>query len=355
MSSLLTYIIVLTTAAFLMGYSKKVWDPAGMMGLLIAILFAGGRYYVGRDYTLYVRGFMRNDRVSWSTFFNNIEEYTTFDVINKITYGIGGRVLTWSVIMAITIIPVYVFLKKLFSDTNLFAAFSLFLFVFYTTAFNVSREFISVAIVCFSIKYVFENKFSKFAICIFIASLFHASAFVSIVLWLFWSHKNNAPISGSKKLFLIFSAAVAVLLYQELVDIFSSSFSFLSPYSHLATATSDSQNRDFYLDLIILVVLLLCNKRMKERDPRLEYMMTLLIISTLIGITGFVHPYLKRIAFYFSVPAQLVISGYLPSCKLSLDGRTIVLLTYVYAVARFTLTAYILKQGALIPYEFRLY
>lgn len=355
MSSLLTYIIVLTVVAFLLGYSKKVVDPAGSLGLVIAILFAGGRYYVGTDFSVYVKGFIRNSKRSWSSFFNGDTEDFLFNAINKVTYGIGGRVFTWSVIMALTIIPIYIFIKKQFSDAVLFSVFSVFTLLCYTTAFNVSREFIAVAIVVFGIRFVFENKFKKFLICVAVAAMFHISALLSIVLWLFWSHKRNAPLSGRKNMFLILVTAFSAIAYQELISLVSSSFSAFKRYASLAQESGRGQNRDFYLNLAVLVVVLICYKKLKERDPRLVYMVSLLVVANLIGITGFTHPHVKRIAYYFDVPAQMVIFGYLPSCNLRLNKQTIVFLTYVYCVARFVLTAYILKQGNLIPYQFRLY
>ena len=90
-----------------------------------------------------------------------------------------------------------------------------------------------------------------------------------------------------------------------------------------------------------------------EEEPRYQYFITLLILATLIGVTGFSHPQVKRIAYYFSIPADLVIYGYIPK-KVPEQSRSLTfVILCIYVLARFTLTAYILKQGHLIPYEFR--
>lgn len=354
MGSLLIYITVLSAGAIFLSASKKKWALSAIFGLALVIIFAAGRFEVGTDSVTYQNIFSRNALMRWEAFFDKTHNDILFHTINKITYTWGGRVLTWGAIAALTVIPVYTTLRDEYPDISIGASMMVFLFLMYTTSFNVSREYIAVAIVFWGTRYVFKSKFIPFALCVLVAGLFHKSAFIAIILWLFWSHKNKKAITGWLRAFLIGLSAVAVVGYQEIISFVSSNISYFKDYESYAIDSFVGANRDFYLNLVVLLVILIVSKSLKERDPRLDYMLTLLIIANLIGLTGFTHPQVKRIAYYFSTPAELTIFGYLPTSFKRLDKNLVMMFIVVYVIARFTLTAYILGQGHLIPYEFSL-
>lgn len=355
MGSLLIYITVLSTGAIFLSASKKKWALSAIFGLALVIIFAAGRFEVGTDSVTYAKLFSRNAAMKWDVFFDKITEDILFHGINKIAYSLGGIVLTWGVIAAFTVIPIYTTLKNEYPDISVGASMMVFLFLMYTTAFNVAREYVAVAIVFWGLKYVFQSKFIPFALCVFVAGLFHKSAFIAIILWLFWSHKNKKAITGWLRAFLIGLAALAVVGYQEIISFITSRFTYFEDYESYAIDSYVGANRDFYLNLLVLLVILVVSKNLKEHDPRLDYMLSLLIIATLIGLTGFSHPQVKRIAYYFSTPAELTIFGYLPKSFKRLDKSLVMVFIVAYVIARFTLTAYILGQGHLIPYEFKLF
>lgn len=356
MGSLMLYIGVFSVASVLMCPKDKRFLFFNILGIAMLIIFAGGRYFVGTDFLTYWRIFHRQSNYTWSKFFEAVNDDYLFHIINKITYGLGGRTWTWSVIAALIVIPIYVTLRKQYPKISLGASVFAFLFLSFAGSFNVSRQYIAVAIIFWSLKYVFENKFFKFALCVIIAALFHKSAVLCIILWIFWSHKENKPVTGDHRVFLIIFSTIAVWLYQPIISLVSSSVSYLESYESYANDKAGGMNRDFFLDVLILILVLIATKyleNMDEEDSRYQYFITLLIVAVLIGTTGFNHPQVKRIAYFFSVPAELVLFGYIPK-KVPEQSRSLTfVILCVYILFRFILTAYILGQGHLIPYEFR--
>lgn len=79
-------------------------------------------------------------------------------------------------------------------------------FGFYTFFFNVLRQGISIAICFFGIRFLLDKKFLKYFIIIFIASLFHVSAWIMIPFYFFvhWRLKLEY------KLLIVFLASLAV-------------------------------------------------------------------------------------------------------------------------------------------------
>ncbi|MDO4378761.1 MAG: EpsG family protein [Erysipelotrichia bacterium] len=360
MSSLLIYISVFTVSSMMISiYSekRKMFDLFSLIGLSALVLFAAGRYFVGTDFVTYCLMFERFAKTEWNSFFDSVSSEYLFAAIAKITYAKGGHALTYGTFAFLFLMPVYCTLKKQYQDISLATTMFVFCFSAYALAFNITREYIAVAIVFYSLKYVFNNRFISFAICIFIATLFHKSAFIALILWILWNHKYNITIKGFGKALVILATVVFVFYYQDIIKFIFGDSEIFSDYLGYAAEGKAGLNRDFYLSLLETIVILLFYKVLaKDRyyDDRIDYMILLSVIALLIGITGFFHPQVKRIAYYFSMPANLILFGYMPKYSNKKYAWLIQFLIIVYFVSKFVLTSYILDQGDLIPYEFDL-
>lgn len=354
MSSLIIYISIFWMAALCLNEGRKykfhLW---GIAGLSLLIIFSAGRYHVGTDCNTYINIFERYVTLSWTEVMEDGD--VLFSLIAKLCYTIGGRVLTWGVFAALILLPIYMTIKREYPDLYAFPAFFSFLALYYAVSFNVTRQFVAVALVVWGMKYVFENKFIRFAIVVLVATGFHTSAPIALMIWFLWDHKRNMSIRGFKKVVFFIIITLIVFKYQDVINYVTSNISTLESYSSYAEESSRGKNRDIYFHIFELSALLLLKTRMNIDDERIEVMYSMLIISVLIGFTGFSHPQVKRLAYYYSVPATIVLFGYAPY-GFTKNSRTIAsLLMCIYAIAYFTLTAYILGQANLIPYRFDLF
>lgn len=360
MSSLLVYISVFTVSSMMISiYSekRKMFDLFSLIGLSILVLFAAGRYFVGTDFVTYCAIFERYAKTEWSKLFDSVSSEYLFAAVAKITYAKGGHALTYGTFAFLFLMPVYCTLKKQYQDISLVTTMFVFCFSAYAVAFNITREYIAVAIVFYSLKYVFNNRFISFALCIFVATFFHKSAFIALILWVLWNHKYNVTIKGFGKVLVILATVIFVFYYQDIIKFIFGDSEIFSDYLGYAVEGKAGLNRDFYLSLLETIAILLFYRVLvkdKYYDDRIDYMILLSVIALLIGITGFFHPQVKRIAYYFSVPANLILFGYMPKYSNKKYAWLIQLLIIVYFISRFILSAYILDQGDLIPYEFDL-
>ena len=356
MGSLVTYLSVFFLLTLCLNEGRKkchminLWS---LIGLSILVVFAAGRYHVGTDYNTYIHMFERYEQQSWFQVLQGGE--ILFCAIAKICYTAGGRVLTWGVFAAMTVIPIYSTIHRYFPEIHGFAAFFAFISLYYAFSFNITRQFIAIAFVVWGMKYVFENKFIPFLLIIVFATGFHLSAPVAVLLWFLWDHKRNKPINGQKRVILLIAITFIIFGYQEIIVYITSHVSGLENYASYAEISARGQNRDLYLHIAELVVLLFLKGKMKVDDERVEVMYSLLIISVLIGFTGFTHPQVKRLAYYYAVPAKIILFGYLPYCFTENSKKLAVALVCIYTAAYFTLTAYILGEANLIPYRFNLF
>lgn len=355
MGSLITYLGVFFSSTLCLNEGRKKYHIINLwslIGLSILFVFAAGRYHVGTDCNTYIHMFERYALEPWSQILQSGE--VLFCATAKICYMLGGRVLTWGVFAGMTVIPIYLAIYKQYPELYGFAAFFSFMSLYFAFSFNITRQFIAVAFVVWGMKFVFENKLIPFVLTIILATGFHLSAPVSGLIWFLWDHKKNEPINGRKKAILLIAITIFVFGYQEVITHITGQVSILGNYAAYAETSARGQNRDLYLHIAELIALLLLKAKMRIEDERVEVMYSLLIISVLIGFTGFTHPQVKRLAYYYAVPAKMILFGYLPNCFTENSKKLAVALICIYTSAYFTLTAYILGESNLIPYNFDL-
>lgn len=358
MIDLLIYFSVFVGATLFLNYRQgndKTINVVNIIGLIVIIFFAAGRFYVGTDYGNYIHLFSRISELNWFDFFKNHDGDILFGILVKLTYPIYGRISAWAAIAAITTIPVYITLRKEYPKASVSVAMLVFLISYYTTSFNVARQMLAVSLSFVAIKFIYENKFKSFFITILIALGFHATSLVIFPMWFLWDHKDNQSIDGNKKFFLILSIAIACFGYQYVINIFSSNIDYYEQYSQYAEETISGKNRDFYIYALEFIFILFFKEQLKIENSRFSLFFDLLTISILIGLTGFSQPIVKRLAFYYAMPAKMILFGHLHKVFANDKSQPIVKIAIIlWFMAQFILTAYIFKQAGLIPYRFNL-
>lgn len=357
MISVAIYLFVFATVAYFIEKSSKYEKSINFYSILsigILILFAAGRYHVGTDCNTYINMFERYSSYAWKDLFSNLDSDILFTLIAKITYMRGGRVLTWGVFAALTIIPVYVALKKQYSELAIGISFFIFLVAYFSISFNITRQFIAVAFIFWGIKYIYENKIFQFLLVILFALGFHQSAFVGCALWFFWDHKNSCAIKGKRLIITLLVTTIAVFSYQEIITFLTLKVDSISSYSVYAELSNRGQNRDLIIYIIeLMIILFLVNYQ--KKDAKVDFLVNILIVSVLIGLTGFSHPQVKRLAYYFAMPARVVLFGYLQYSFTERSRKLAGIIICGWFLAIFILTTYVLGEANLLPYRFDLF
>ena len=354
MASIGLYLVIFFISAGLLSNRYKNNNICICIGLLISIIFAAGRYYVGTDFMSYIYMFDRCSGIPWNLFLaSSYASSPLFFLICKIIYPIGGRVLTFGTMATLTVALTYRTLKKYYPDIALGTSMVIFFFSFYSFSFNVTRQYVAVAIIMNGLQYIYEDEFMKYLICIAIAVMFHKSAIIAVIMWFFWDHGRHCAVVGKKRIILMFMILMVVFCYRLVITFLANNISFFHSYAPFVNiAQRGTNNRDFYLALFQLIIVLIMSKKLKIKDTRVDFMITIMSVALLIGITGFSHPHIKRIAYYFQMPSALVLFGYFPVCVKEKEKVLASGLIAIYVVTKFVLVAYVLGQGNLIPYIF---
>ncbi len=148
---------------------------------IILVLFAGFRAnFVGTDTNNYIGMFIAKSNQEQSIFEieGNVELGYLF--LQQVAYFVSSKY--WSIltlIAIISVIPTYYVVRELTQNVII----SIFIYVtlgVYLLFFNAGRQGISVAISTVGLLYILDRSIVKYLICIFIASLFHKTAFIMI-------------------------------------------------------------------------------------------------------------------------------------------------------------------------------
>ncbi len=179
----LSYLILLAVISFLLFIRKKlIAKDKKIMSIFVCIcliLFSGFRYQVGTDYAGYERMF---DLIRLYGRYYNIEwgYYGLVKLCNQL--GCTAQ-LVFLLFSIVTVYFVYRYIEYFSEDVEL----SWFIFVcigpYYLNTFNGMRQWLAIAVFAYSLRYVQEKSFWRYALLNCITGLFHFSSYLLLPLY----------------------------------------------------------------------------------------------------------------------------------------------------------------------------
>ena len=195
--------------------NRKIWVLIIVLPLLILSAFRAPT--VGNDTFNYYRSYMM---VSQEAFFSPSQSrlelgyifYMRLIALFGFSY-LGFQIITSTFIM----FSVSRFIYKYSSNM----AFSFFIFItarMFFNSMNISRQFLSIAILLFSIDFIKERKFIKFTIFVLLATSIHFTSIVFFVVYPLSYIKFNAK----KTILLLSLGVISAISFDKLIQIFVS-------------------------------------------------------------------------------------------------------------------------------------
>lgn len=164
---------------------------------------SGLRYYVGTDFGAYYNGYQR-----WYTEFET--RWKAWDepglsTIAKVLYPISTDGGTFIFATAAITVTLFVFTIAKNTDTFFFCT-VLYMCIGWTGCFNGVRQFLASAVLFAGHRLIYEKKFIKFCILVFIASSFHITALIMLPMYFLIS-----KVLDLKKIVFILISGVAII------------------------------------------------------------------------------------------------------------------------------------------------
>lgn len=346
-TSVILYFSIFLFTSFLVNKSKnnKIFF---FLSLIFIVLLFGFRY-CGTDIITYEHVITRFATMPIIDIlnFNNLSEGIGFQIISHYFFKIGGFSLVNIIIGLLILCPVYTVLYRNRNNTNIFLFSIIYLIAFFTVSFNIMRQFVAVSFVFLGYDYLMNNQLKKYFLCLAIGFLFHTIAILGIVFWMINIIFENSKNHTKKGYFKVGLSILIILL----IMLFSIRYIGISSYAGYVENAKAGGNRDFIVILFKFLILTIFKNRLSKIDSNINYYFLFCIITLLIGTTGFMSAYIKRLYYYFNI-FECFSFALLP--RIFKQKRLVSNTVIVFYTCIFILTTLVIPQGHIVPLVLRI-
>lgn len=302
-----------------------------------------------------LRSDVGTDFIAYKNYFENLQYYSfDYPLYEKGYYALNFVVSLFTtnsqfVMMLTSFIILFLINKTLLNYSNSYLM-SVFLFItmyYYLNSFNLVRQYIVVAILFFSLKFIIKENFKKFIVSVIIASLFHITALIMIPFY--WILKKR--FSTMTYVVLIFATIGLSFATPAIVGIVSRLIPKFALYTHYEFEGASS----FSVILITLSLFVFSifnkNKLIKTNKHGWIYV-NAVYFALLFSILSTKNILFFRVAIYFYIYCLLLI----PICLLILDKKVrpaailLVLSTFTYYLYHMISN----NNSGVFPYQYNL-
>lgn len=280
---------------------------------------------VGTDLQNYIPFYERCETYSWAQILEpGLKEYG-YRIYNKVLSLLSiSDQLFLTITAGISLIGVYYIIKKYsknyFLSTYIYIAFNFYIFIF-----SGLRQSIAMSIGMLSIKYIDERKFCKFLILILLASTFHMSALILLLMYFI----KNIEVKPKMLPIILFGYSILFIMRKYIV-------SFIIRFVYSNYSITNTGNGYVYLLLLTIIVIgiTLYKKQFVKENGLNNFCYNALLIALLIQLFASAQGEIARLTMYYSIYMIIAIPNFIKCIDIkeqryTLEGIIIILL-FIY-------------------------
>lgn len=346
--SLILYFLVYILGSYFISYGirSSISYRYIYIGFFILLFWGAFRYGVGADYFSYAYFYEKYRLLSWQQIFSEITGEFGYKTIIKLVSYIDYLPVYYGFYCFVILYMFYKFIKEEYSNLPLFLVFFIFLLDIYTVSFNIMRQGIAIVIALYSSKFIIKRDFLRFVLFIFLAFSFHMSVLFFLPAYFF---PQTTSFFSYKKIFIIVITVFLAFSISEVISSISDIEGF-ERYASYASHDGEINNRSVYLSVVLTGIFLLFYKQLVMFDKRSALFVLFSITGIILMFTGFISPFVKRCASYYSVFNILLCGMLIRAVGLRLSQLAYLFIIFFMSF-KFTITYYFLKQSSIIPYK----
>lgn len=334
--------------------SKKIYrNILIIIALAIPITISSIRYNVGTDYKNYVGLYNKYATTPLQNIFLVTEVETFFVLVSKIAYIFNNVQVMFFIYSTFTVGITFKALWERKDKISISLMWFLYLFMIFGNSMNMVRQALAIAIIAYSYKYIENRQLWKFIICIILAMNVHKTAIIMLPLYFVLNFKNynkkDEKIRNFVRILLLIISFFCIVCIEEII-LFLVNFRGFEKYITYANYDGNINNYSFLLKIIIFIFITIFIMPMIKYNEKNKLYYYLLLLELVLSLLGYKSPYLARVSYYFSITEIFLLAQIPKVLRIKEEKQMITLCIMFYALAKFILTVYILKQGNLIPY-----
>lgn len=328
-----------------------------ILAVLIPSILAGLRSRnIGTDIEVYIEPYFKKALVykNFFRYYSSVKSDLLYlgvlYLVSRLTNNIQ---ILFFVLELIIMIFLYLGIYNFRGKASMPLMMMVFLTFFYNRTLNLSRQSISIIIVFFAMKYVWERKLWKYIFFTIIAAGFHYSAVFTLVIYFLYglTYKQG-------KTFLKIAIVVTIILvfanFQNFFIYLIRSGILPSKYTHYIEAQQGSFN--FFETVFRVIIITMMGTTLEafyKLDTNNKFLYFILILDVLIYQFGIISEYTQRISLYFGINTIYVLPQFVNSVKQETSNRKISVLLISSILITYWFINYVyLGIGETYPYEF---
>lgn len=301
---------------------------------------------VGVDTIGYVKTYRLFEGMDLNSIFNYSNMEVGFTGFEAILSSFGGERLLLCVTAFLIVFPVMVLYQKESQEPLICISFFLISLLF-EMFFSGMRQSIAIGIIVLAFYFAKNKKLIPFLLTIGLASSFHSSAVVAIILYPMYHAKIT-----QKWLWFIIPGFVAVYMFRDILMTYIfllAGDDYASKYSYLSGESNQVSLMILFVLLAIYSYFMLDEKLLNANDVGLR---NILLLAAGIHLFTPLNPTISRINYYFILFIPLILSRIPAKCHVQL--RSFANIANVIMVTFFIFYFFFLKSDSLhvFPYKF---
>ena len=318
------------------GWSYKL--TISFFASLPLMLIAAFRYYVGQDYSAYIRLFKQAVNG-----YRQPGMEIPFHELNRLVYRLGGD-YTWIFAICAILFCIFVYLQ-IYEDSP-YPWLSVFLVVtalYYFAFFNTMRQLVGCAILLYSIRFIQKRDPFRFGLCAAFACCFHYACVLFVPMYFIYGKII------SRKAIVITTIGVFILatpLSRLILQIAS-----WTSYAHYIGGAFDSTERGYTTLIMSIVQVLFATVYYDSEDENYVFYYNLQLIA--LWLTAFVGKVvlISRIRWIFGLPSIILLPMVLCKVKRKNDRIIITAIMVILYSIYFYYTIGINNSANVLPYQ----
>lgn len=316
------YLIFLLSSVCIYNGEKKSDDSKMgkllcMSAVLIPALLAGMRAEsVGTDTGGYVKAIHQLCRknIDWKMIVGSYQCEIGYYFINYLVTRVSDSFqLLLFVIQILILTPVLLACKDNHDLAEAHLSYLFFLILFFNRSLNTCRQSLAIAFCVYSVKYIRQEKFVKFLLCIFIAASMHKIAFIFGAMYVISHYLKKREGMLYKIGFLAIVCSLIVFYKVILNKLIAMGYLDVRYSYYVNSGNQNISTIEFTTKSIFLVIVLCVAHILKKRNLFNDTLVFYVVLDYLIYCVGFYANYAQRISYYIGFFVIFVLPQ-IPGC-----------------------------------------
>lgn len=315
--------------------------------MLFPMIISCYRYGIGIDYENYIILFEKFHSSTWDSF---VVDTLSFEYINKIIIDLGFHLTgntngVFAIYAIITLIMFELSLINFRDHISLPISTFVLLLLMYSLSLNIIRQALALSIVFYSIRYIVEKRPIRYFIWCIIATGVHSSAFIAILFYFLYEHKNTlykTLLNRTVKIGVIILPIILTTLLNKFQTFFLFE-NYFENYEQEGTSIVES----YIIKLPILIILML-NYRYLKNSNMSRFLYWMFALELVMLFVASMYKWAFRLSYY-SYIGQILLVGIIVRRGTS-NAIIYRYLLITYYIVYFYVLFYLWGRDAIFPY-----